>query len=295
MILSRLCDWLPGHRPLEPEPAAGVASPAGAGPAIAAAAPVWTAERLAVCDALWGAGFNLPGGEEEVLRLAKPLGLSEAISVLLLGCGAGGAACCLVESLGAWVSGFEADPALVAAATLRCTAAGLGRRAPIEPWDPAAPRFTARHYHHALALEPLRDASAETVLAALAGALRPGSNLVLTEVVEGDPSVVAPFPDWLRVERRRPPPLASSVGVVLESLGFEVRIAEDITQRHVQLMARGWRDLVRGIGAARPSPTRAAHMVAEAELWLLRARLMRAGRVRLMRWHAIARATVGVS
>ena len=44
----------------------------------------WHKGRLTVTDALWGDGYILPGGEVELLRLAKPLGLSAAASLLLL-------------------------------------------------------------------------------------------------------------------------------------------------------------------------------------------------------------------
>lgn len=279
MILSRLRDWLPG--------------PAPSGHRMGAVVPTLFDDRMAVSDALWGAGFNVPGGEEEVRRLAAPLGLSGACSMLLLGCGAGGAPCWLAQAFGAWVSGFESDPALLAAATRRCTAAGLGRRAWIEPWDTAAPRFPARYYHHALALEPLRHAAPAVVLPALAGALRPRGNLAMTEMVIDDTaSRDLALGDWLQAERREMPPAASAVTGALEGLGFDVRVAQDITQRHLRLILRGWGDLLDGIGTTRPTPARAAHLVAEAEIWLLRARLMRAGHVRLMRWHAIGPGTV---
>lgn len=293
MIPTQLRDWLTGQWQSDPDVAMRAAALLAGAPARGArdgAGIGWPSERLAVSDALWGGGYMSPGGEAEVLRLAKPLGLSEACSVLLLGCGTGGAACCLAEDFGAWVSGFESDPALVEAATRRCAAAGLAKRARIAPWDPAAPRFAARYYHHALALEPLRHASVDSVLPALAGALRPGGNLVLTDVVGGDATMDGTaLAAWLRAEHRGMPPPASAVTRTLTDLGFDVRVAEDITQRHVELMARGWSDLVRGIGPARPTPARAAHLVAEAEIWLQRARVMRAGRVRLMRWHAIGR------
>jgi hypothetical protein len=253
----------------------------------------WPPERLAVGDALWGAGFSLPGGEDEVLRLAKPLGLSSASSLVLLGCGAGGAARCLAERLDAWVSGFESDPVLAAAAAQHCAGTGLGRRVQIAVWTPAAPRFPARYYHHALALEPLRSGDASVVLPALAGALRVGGNLVMTEVVAsgamgGDS---APLAAWLRVEHRGVPPKAASLTRVLEGLGFDIRVAEDITDRHLQLTERAWREFVRALAAEPPTLLRAAQVVREAELWLRRAQVMRAGHVRLMRWHAIRQAS----
>jgi hypothetical protein len=80
-----------------------------AAPREASARPDWPPERMTLADALWGAGFTLPGGEEEVLRLAAPLGLSAACSVLLVGCGAGGPARCLAERLQTWVIPTPSD------------------------------------------------------------------------------------------------------------------------------------------------------------------------------------------
>ena len=42
------------------------------------------------------------------------------------------------------------------------------------------------------------------------------------------------------------------------------------------------------MAGARPTLRQVAVVVREAELWLARFRLMRAGRLRLVRWHAIA-------
>jgi hypothetical protein len=49
--------------------------------------PIWPSARISVAAALWGEGFLFPGGSDEVLRLAKPLGLTEASSLLLVGAG----------------------------------------------------------------------------------------------------------------------------------------------------------------------------------------------------------------
>ena len=260
---------------------APLAMPTGA-PARQGCPPEW----MTVADALWGTGFDMPGGEEEVLRLAAPLGLSAACSVLLVGCGAGGPARCLAERLETWVHGFEHDPTLLAAAARHCAAAGLGRRTRIEAWEPDAPRFPARASHHGLALEPLRHGTAALVLPAVAAALRPGGGLVLVEAVA---EAAAPLAEWLRSERRESPPTEAAITEALEELGFDVRVVEDVTERHVQLMVRGWRDLVEAMGGERPTPSRAAPVVREAERWLRRARLMRSGHVRLMRWHALGR------
>jgi hypothetical protein len=93
---------------------------------------------------------------------------------------------------------------------------------------------------------------------------------------------------WLALERRSaPPPPQAPIGAELRRLSFDVRIVDDISGRHVQEVMTGWVRLLEAIKAERPSRARARLMVAEAELWLLRVKLMDAKRLRLVRWQAI--------
>jgi SAM-dependent methyltransferase len=253
---------------------------------------LWPAGRLAVAEALWGEGYLFPGGEAETLRLARPLGLSAAASLLVVGAGSGGPPRSIASHLGSWVSGFEYDPALVSLAAARCAGAGLGRRAGVARWDPDEPAFRARHYHHGLALEPLRVARPEAALAAIAGALKPSGQLLLVEAVadtplEPDDPVVAA---WLRLDgRTHPPPTEMAVTRMLGRLGLDVRLAEDISSRHAGQALQGWRAAVAILRDHPPDARRAAALVTEAELWLLRLRLIRAGKLRLVRWIALGR------
>jgi hypothetical protein len=301
---------LPGIRnpfkPHSPPPGAGEASPSelvqpAAEPVAMAPVPAvrWTPARIAVADELWGDGFVFPGGEEEVLRLTVPLGLSAAASVLLLGAAAGGAARAVVTGLGAWISGHEADPALVAVAAWRLPRGGkvVAKRASVVHWDPRAPVFRRHGFNHALALEALRGApgrpvQAAELLLALAGALRPGGHLVMVDVVATahlDPDNPM-LRSWAEVEGRTPNLLTeAALTAALVELGFDVRVTEDISERHMRLAAQGWKRLVRDLAAIRPDPLRAAAVVAEAEVWMRRLKLMHSGQVRLVRWDAIGR------
>ncbi len=254
----------------------------------------WPVERLEVVDALWGEGFQFPGGEAETLRLVKPLGMSAASSLLLLGAGSGGPPCCIASDLGVWVTGYESDRELLNAATERSLHAGLARRAQIEAWDPESPSFERGFFHHGLALEPLRDGLVEPTLAALAQALKPGGHLVMLETVAdiplnaADPLVAA----WQRLDGRRLDRLPAEIAITraLGRLGFDVRIVEDVSRRHMHQSVAGWREAVRGMEQAKPNRREAAQLIREAELWLLRIRLFRSHALRLVRWHAIGRA-----
>jgi|HubBroStandDraft_1064217.scaffolds.fasta_scaffold24821_2 cyclopropane fatty-acyl-phospholipid synthase-like methyltransferase len=251
----------------------------------------WSSDRLATTDALWGDGFQFPDGENETLRLAKPLGLSAASSLLLLGVGGGGPACSVATKLGAWVSGFESDPALVAAAIQRIAHRNLTKRAQVETWNPKEPHFREHFYHHGLALEPLHGSDPERTLTAVARALKPDGQLAMIEVVTGkrlDPAnpVVSA---WARLEHRGPDtvPTEAVITRILKRLRFDVRVTEDISQRHIQQAMVGWRGAVQSMENARPGRKEAMRCIQEAELWLLRLRLFRMGSLRLVRWHAI--------
>ncbi|MDR3531123.1 MAG: class I SAM-dependent methyltransferase [Rhodopila sp.] len=254
----------------------------------------WPAARLALADQLWGPGFIFPGGEIETLRLARPLGVSAAASLLLVGVGSGGPASAVARNLGTWVTGMDVDPGLLAAARSLIARSHLGKKVSIKAWDPDHPVFDAKSHHHCLALEPLHGVQPEPILDGLARALKPGGQLVLTELAAEtplnphDPTVSR----WGALERRDPAHVLPPVTVtrMLGRVGLDVRIAEDISHRHLEHAMLGWRVLMRDLRDRKPTRQEAARLVAEAELWLLRRRLVREGRLKMMRWHAISRA-----
>lgn len=259
--------------------------------------PRWTPARIAIADELWGDGNVFPGGEEEVLRLAVPLNLSAASSLLLLGAAAGGPARAVAGGLGAWISGHEADPALAAMASRRLPRAGkvVAKRATVVPWDPQAPVFRRRGFNHALALEALRGVPGQPVpapelLMALAGALQPGGQLVMVDLVATvrlDPQDKL-VRSWAEAEGRTPDlPSEAALSAALAGQGFDVRVTEDISVRHMRLAVQSWKRMVRDLAAVRPDRLRAAAVVAEAEVWMRRLKLIHSGQIRLVRWHAM--------
>lgn len=254
--------------------------------------PLWPPERIAITGALWGEGYQDPGGEPEVLRLARPLGLSAASSLLLLGAGSGGPGLSIAAKLGGWVSGFEADPGLLSGAASRVAGGNLAKRVQIAGWSPEAPSFRRNFYHHAIAIEALRGAAPGPVLTAIGASLKATGQFTMTEVVAGlpfDPRNRAARA-WARMERRDAASVPSEAAItdMLTGLGFDVRVAEDISRRHVDQAMSGWRAMVQRIEQDRPGTRELALYVKEAEHWLHRLRLFQMGALRLVRWHAIS-------
>ncbi len=268
--------------------------PAGGMPLPQQPSERWPPVRLGLVEQLWGEGFLNPGGGAEVLRLAVPMGLSEASSLLLLGAGAGGPPRALAAELGTWVSAYESDPSLAALSAQRVHRAGaaVAKHATIEPWDPAAPHYRSSAFLHAIAVDALHEALPAAVLTALRDAIKPSGQLVLQELVAdtpldpADPAVAA----WRRLEHRSTElPTEAGITTELEHLYFDVRVAEDQSARHIALVVHGWHGLVHSLEGGHPSHLFAKALVNEAELWARRISLMHAGRIRLVRWHAFAK------
>ncbi len=297
MLLTSVRNWLSGPPPdADAAPLAAVPALKPITRPVSVPSVLWPTARIALAGRLWGDGYVLPGGEEEVLRLARSLGLSGAASLLVLGCGPGGAVCSIAGQLGVRVSGFETDPELSDAGAVLCARSGLGERAEIYQWHPERPDFQPRCYHHALGLEPMRAAAPETVLASVALALRPAGQLALLEVVSAEKSgrTEGDLARWLELEGRQAPPVdEAAITRALGRLGFEIRVTEDVSERHAAQVVQGWQAIVQALQYHRPKAAAAALLVREGELWLLRARLLRAGRLRLVRWHAIGRSGRG--
>ena len=272
-------------------PRAAGGSSGGTHAELGKAASRWPAARLHAVEQLWGDGFTLPGGAPETMRLVKPLGLSSNATLMLLGAGLGGPAAAVSHSLGAWVASFEADADLRQQALSRHAQSGAPGRVTISAWDPGSPSFKQRSANHALSLESLRGHSVYPLLESLAAALRPNGQIVLTELVceAAMPDNDREFTAWCRLDDRLPVlPRPQEVTEGLQRLRFDVRVVEDLSDRHITQTLGGWRDAVRTMAAGpRPPPGTAAAFVSEAELWLLRIRLMRRLGVRLVRWHAI--------
>lgn len=240
-------------------------------------------------DRLWGEGCLLPGGPAEIERLSGLLPLSPATTLLLVGRDAGGATASIISRCGAWVAAHQHDPLLAERMATRLRP--FGRRATVLPWEPAKPSFRPQYHHHALALEPLAGGGTPEALAgALAQALKPRAQLILLEVVQGDGLASRPALDrWLALEGRPdPPPEREATEAALQAAGFQIHVAENAAPRQCAAVTESWARLIRELSADGATTLRSAAvgLVAEAELWLLRHRLLSSGAIGLRRWHA---------
>ncbi|MBR0679940.1 hypothetical protein GXW74_05535 [Roseomonas eburnea] len=268
------------------EPAVAAAPPR---PVVAPAPPEPAAPRTTRqdwADRLWGEGMAIPGGTTEVLRLASLLPLVPEATLLLAGSGARAAGAVVSGARGCFVAAFEPGAPVADAVAPRVP----GRKVTATRFEAETPAFRRGYHHHALFLEPFRSGGTpEGLLQAAAQALRPGGQVVLLDLVARNAPTGTGETRWLAAEgRAAAPPAEEAVPAALERAGFVINVVEDAGQRHCRAVVEGWQALLMALRERpeRPSAQAAGVLVAEAEAWLLRLRLLQDGRLRLLRWHA---------
>jgi hypothetical protein len=134
-------------------------------------------------------------------------------------------------------------------------------------------------------------APAGPIIASLSGSLRPGGQLVLTALARIDPLTEERglIERWAALEARDPADIATpaAIATAMQRVGMDIRIAEDISDRHIGYGSQAWKVLLAGVTPNKAEAGLARHLVTEAEAWHLRRRLIESGRLRMMRWHAI--------
>ena len=266
-----------------PSPAAGTGAASVA--ARAGTPPIAWGARL------WGAGFELPGGADEIRRLAALLPLSSDNRLLLGGRGMAGAATV--------ISGERRCPISVLVTPEQAPQTNLSEimtsqreRVTLERWKAGQPAFPRRH-HHALLVEAGHlGALPAPLIAATAAGLYQQAEIVMVELVQGSRQPEPGLRDrWLFLEGRPAPRPEAEYAAAFAKAGFRVNVTEDLAERHAVAARRAWARVVEAVSETRPRPPKAdiARMVNEIEKWLLRLRLLEDGAIRMLRWHASLR------
>jgi cyclopropane fatty-acyl-phospholipid synthase-like methyltransferase len=251
---------------------------------------IWSVQRIRIAEALWGPDLHTPGDTDFISTLIKPFGLNESMSALDLGAGLGGAARLIARKTGAWVTGLESDQVLQRSGLARSIKAGMERKAPVEPFEWEDLTFPKR-YDAIFSKEVLftvRDK--QKLFAALAAAMKPRGHLMFTDYVlkhSGKPG--AAVAEWREAEAVRPYPMTiSQASEFLKELHFDVRIAEDISDKHREIVLSAWEALTHTLPEkARDLETRQL-AVEEAEMWMRRIAALETGDLRLYRFYALA-------
>lgn len=246
----------------------------------------WSEARIKIAGLVWGDGFSFPGGTEHVLHLVKPLGLNKDKTLLDFGCGLGGASRAIAKEFGSWVRGFEESPALAQAGMEASQKAGLGKRATVEVFDPAALSLPVGKFDAALIrasfwwLPNKREFLTDVVKA-----LRPHSMIMLTDFVVAESGQCSPaLGAWIDAERRTALPCThEEINADFTQLKIDLRISEDMTADFKRQVIDGWAHLGDVLKGQTLEPGEAVALARELDRWKLCLACMSSGELRMVR------------
>jgi len=230
----------------------------------------WTRKRMAVTEQLWGEGVIIPGGVERTLEMIGPFGLGTEVNVLNIGSGLGGAACRIAKQFQGWVTGYEQDPDLAAAAVVRAQQAGVAKQAEMHHAKFGDIELRANLFDCAFSRDALYMAEDRGgLLMAVQDGLKAHCPLLFTDyfVTEGredDPAVGK----WIEAEPATVYPW--TVEMAQESLcqtNFELRVVEDISAQVRRDIFAGWAAFVQGCEKTGIQPQLLDAVLELAELW----------------------------
>lgn len=263
-------------------------------PANPATTPGWPYERIAVTEALFGAGFTTVGGAEVATALINTLGVNKESSVVQLGSGLGGILLLMATELGAWAVGFEPNAELAAGATERSEAAKLAKQArtecralaAIEPKPRVDCAFAKEIFY---TVEDKR-----TLLKVIDEKLKPRGTFAFTDYVLPAPGHDSPLlKAWRATEKEKPHLIdAEEWSKHMTDRGYSISISKDITKDYMRDMVRDFEAFARRLKETGVDKTLKKWILAEIERWLIRFACLERGEFKVHRFHAIKPAEI---
>lgn len=247
---------------------------------------VWPDWRIELMERLWGEGFLLPGGEDFVTELAKPLNIGAKASVLVVGSGMGGPARLIAEEFKTFVDGVELDPELVDASNQRATVIGGLQRVKIGHLNYDGIDSFGRKYDAIIGQEALLPlANKQEMIRTCSNDLKTSGKLVMTDfALPDDATVDSDIEAWLKREHTSAAPVSEAeMRIICKETGMIVRLVEDMTERYLKLALIGWSGFEKWFQENSSRRDILVPMLAEAERWNQRINLLKAGKLRYVR------------
>lgn len=254
----------------------------------------WASTRLAAAQTVWGKGYAAAGDEDYVMSLVNVAGLKSDMSILDLSAGLGGAARALSERFGGlWISGFDISPDLAKAGMELSTMAGMAKKVPVESFDPAKPDWKKK-FDFVFAREAFYQIEKkEVVLLAIAKALKPAGQFLLTDLVVREKGLSSPAIEAWKASEPNPvhPWSVDQYKAFFEKLSLPMSLSpQDLTESYCKLVIDGWwkaQDVIRRAKeSGKYDEAILAALVDEAERWAARTAALQSGDLCVYRFYS---------
>ena len=260
-------------------------------PVIAATADEAPLDRLALLQKIWGTGFLLPGGTDQIMSLVKPFGVNPAMSLLDLSAGLGGASRHVSATFDVYITAMERSAEIARRGHTMSVDAGLGRKVPVTAYDPESielrPHAFDGVYGQFLTTGVVDK---ERLLREIMRSLKPRGQFSFLDFMLREAEPDDPRLEKLRKVERYPvlPWRVSQYIDCLTNAGFDCRIAEDHTEIYRARVLDGWNHLMKLVELRNMPKSHLLALLDEAELWTQRLGAMDSGVLNVYRFYAVS-------
>ena len=294
-LRARLRAWWEGNElpPMEATDFVNPESPASPGAQAEEGSPAdtpdWSPAWQQLVQLIWGEGFNGPGGEEHVLEMAKPFGLTNQNTLLEIGSGLGGGACVIVDKIKAYVDGLDFDPNLVDHAVAIAILKGFDAKAKFRLVEPGAPGVKPGFYDGCFLHDTFMAVEdKEGLLETAVGAIKPGKSIVIAEIFTGTPEPGKVAAASLSMEHGDIFPCdAARIVAKLKSMNVEIRIDTDKTKNCAAMARSVWSGVAGRLARKQMDEETADALLYETEFWARRHEAYESGELKMRRIVAI--------
>lgn len=248
----------------------------------------WTPQRIAAMQMIFGNGEDSPAASKRCKDLIIPLGLSDQMSIVEIGCKLG-TGLRVVASSGGWIDGVEFEDCFIEASKRLIAGDGLQKKAVPMNTDLSDARIQKHKRDAIISRESLhRYEDRMSVLREAHDLLKPQGQMVFTEYVIDPMMDETDLEDWL--ERHAKPPNLVQLEELRSELievGFDVHVARDET---ADFCAAIISELQRFAAKLKQNPTPKnmnSWVMTEVEYWARTLSALESGALLLARFHVI--------
>lgn len=280
-LFTKLRDLLSGEKRtpntvLQPAPDSAIRAPSRIDHETAQAdsgvSKEWQTDRPALLEAIWGKGWHLPLGEELTEILVRATGLTKEMSVLDLSAGLGGMARKVATDYKTYVTGFEPDEALAQYAAQESKRLKMALTASVSVYDPET--YKVGKLYDCVFVRELffRVKDRQRFIKAVAKSLKNYGQICWTDfIAEKDKVENKALVAWRNHEiQGRKPMTLEEVKKLWDTLGYDLRVAEDQTERYMRGILMPLGRFVQFLQGHKVSQEAKLLILAEIELWARR-------------------------
>lgn len=248
-------------------------------------------DKLALFQQIWGSGFVMPGGAEQIMTLVKPFGVNPAMSLLDLTAGLGAPSRHVSATFDVYITALERSAEIARRGHAMSVDAGLGRKVPITAYDPESIELRP-HAFDAVYAQFLTTGvvDKERLVREVMRSLKPRGQFSFFDFMLRDGEADNPKLDKLRQVERYPvlPWKVPQYIDCLTNAGFDCRIAEDHTAVYRGYVLEGWQHLMAMVELETLPKPHLLALLEEAELCAQRLGAIDSGVLNVYRFYAVS-------